>query len=344
METPKVLSINPGDGECFPWLSNIAPNFEYYVINSLSFHYKSSVSSFTQGSIALTPEYDPHNHKLGAPLSLAEMLNKEGAVKGNVWTDTTLMVPKKRSGLQKLVRPEHHLTRTSEHLRQTELGHLYVALYNIGNADIVGAYGDLYVEYDVTLRSPNFTNKSVKTHVITTPETYMFSNGGQLPPLLGDERSPPVGLVIGDDFDYYGHPNSTLGVTCCNQTVGNIPLTGDVNATRLRFEEPFHGKLTYTLTNHLGSMNSSAEPKVTSELSNFTYFPGSEPEKAARFAKQPSSKSGGTGADWTWVWDVVAAAGDVLDLSFDSPGNLIADLSELTLTDVAFGLLDIALL
>lgn len=343
MEKPKVLSINPGDGECFPWLSNIAPNFEYYVINSLTFQYKSSVSSFTQGSIALTPEYDPHNNKLGPPLSLAEMLNKEGAVKGNVWTDTALLVPKKRLGMQKLVRPEHHLTRSSEHLRQTDLGHLYVALYNIGNADVVGAYGDLYVEYDISLKSPNFTNKSIKTHVITSINTNV-GIGGQHPPLIGDQQNPPVGTAIGEEFDYYGHPSSTLGVTCCNQKVGNIPATGDVNATRLRFEEPFHGKLTYSYDNHLGSMVSSAEPVPTSTLSNFTYFAGSEPEKAARVVEQPSTKSGGVGADWTWVWDVVAAAGDVLDLSFDNPGNLVGSLSELTLTDVAFGLLDIALL
>jgi len=195
----------------------------------------------------------------------------------------------------------------------------------------------------VTLRSPNFTNKSVKTHVISSIQTNV-GIGGQLPPLIGDQQLPPTGTAIGEEFDYYGHPNSTLGVTCCNQKVGNIPLTGDVNATRLRFEEPFHGKLAYTLEGHVGSMVSSAEPKLTSSLTNFSYFPGSEPEKAARAIEQPSTKSGGTGADWTWIWDVVAAAGDVLDLSFNNPGNIVAQLSELTLTDVAFGLLDIALL
>jgi hypothetical protein len=344
MESPKIISVNPGDGECFPWLSNIAPNFEFYIINSLKFMYKSSVSSFTQGAIAMTPEFDPHNHKLGAPASLTEMLNKEGAAKGNVWSDCQLTIQTSRLREKKLVRSEHHTTRTSEHLRQTELGQVYIALYNIGEADVTGAYGDLYIEYDVTLKSPNYMNKSIKTHYFEG--RYVDEGlGGRYPPILGgtDDNTPTGNKLLTDEYQYLGHDESTLGVSLSNQTVGT-GLGGSVEASRVRFEEPFHGQMTYHCTNHLGSMNSASDPVLTTEIPGMVYTPGYEPEIKARAIPRHGSKSGGTGADWTYVWDVIASAGAVLDLSFNGLGTLIAGESNLTLTDVAAGLLEVALL
>jgi hypothetical protein len=230
-------------------------------------------------------------------------------------------------------------------LRQTDLGQIYIALYNIGEADVTGAYGDLYVEYDVTLKSPNYMNKSIKSHRYEG-KYVLEGQTGRFPPLLGGtaDGTPTGPSKLTTNFENHGHEHSTLGVSITNQTIGTstgIPL----EASRIRFEEPFHGKVIYYCKNHLGTMDPGSAPILSSDIPNgLIYGEGYEPQIKARAIKDSGAKPGGTGRDWNWVWDVVAAAGAVLDLSFNGTGTLAADVTTLTLTDVAAGLLSVALL
>jgi hypothetical protein len=345
-ETPLTMAINPGDGECFPWLSKIAPSFEHYTFNALKFSYVSSVSAFVQGAVAITPEYDPHGDKLGPPLSLAEMLNKEGTVKGNVWTNCSMNVPKKHTGTRRYVRAHHKTTLNSEHLRQTDLATLYVSLYNIGDADVTGAYGDLFVEYDITLSTPNSQSQSVKSLITTVgPQGLVGTIGGHAP-----IYSPSAHQSGVTGPTYYGGTHSTAGirhdVLPVATTAGNA-----VTATRMHFDEPFHGKMIWRLDRHDGNVPSgipqTARPGLVHEFPLLTYNAGKEPASLARATESFSHSSASAAtSDWDFsaVWDIIAKAGDVLDFAFDTVGLIAADGGELTFTDMAIGLLDLALL
>jgi hypothetical protein len=104
--------LNAADGEVFPWLSRIAPNFEHYKFNSLRFNWSSSVSSFTTGSILMVPEFDPHNERVKEPSSLTELMNKQHAVTGNVWSNFSLTIPGAKMP-KKLCRATHNITHSA---------------------------------------------------------------------------------------------------------------------------------------------------------------------------------------------------------------------------------------
>lgn len=343
-ETPLTIGVNPGDGTCFPWLSKIAPSFEHYTINALKFSYVSSVSSFVQGAVALTPEFDPHGDKLGPPLSLAEMLNKEGTVKGNVWTNCTMLVPQKHTGSKKFVRAQNKTTLSAEHLRQTDLATLYVSLYNIGDADIVGAYGDLFVEYDITLSTPNSQFQTVKA--ITSGDHQSLVGGiSSHAPIYA-----PAGHITDSGAAYYGGQHSTAGVRHDVLNVGTS-AGNDVIATRVHFDEPFHGKMIWHAEEHpqtlANGIPANARPGLVHEFPTLVYNAGVEPGSLARAAEvfnHSDANMLNTSWDFAAMWDIVAKAGDVLDFAFDSLGLFAAGEGEMTLTDMAMGMLDLALL
>jgi len=324
---PLVLHINPADGQVFPWLSNIAPNFESYKFNSLKFEYSSSVSSFTTGAILIVPEFDPHNSSVTTPSSLSELLNKQYATSGNVWSNFQLSVPSNKFQ-KKLVRAQHHTTHSSEHLRQTDACIIYVALYNV--TDLSTPFGEIFVEYDVTLMEPNYTGTSVKSHVHSVPSTAFTVLAGEYAPLMGTVAAVNDPAHLGDD-------NSTLGVlTHTHNGVGTIG-GNNVDATRLTFQEPFNGLVHFRCTNHTGSMVSSAKPANSQEHATFAYT--TTPDNLAQIEELHNIGTGGAGADWAATWKVIAKAGEIVDFFWDQTGNLAFSEAVLTLAELAAGLL-----
>lgn len=311
----------------------------------MRFTYVSSVSSFVQGAISLTPEFDPHGDKTGPPLSLAEMLNKEGAVKGNVWTNCNMSIPSKHMGKKKFVRAGHKVTLSAEHLRQTDLATLYVSLYNIVDIEILGAYGELFVEYDVTLSTPNFQFQNVKSLVTQPTVINLMGDVSQHAPIYMSEDWTP-----GEGPQYLGGEHSTLGL---RHDVVAVGTTGgaEIESTRIYFDEPFHGKMIWVMDDHSGGLANgipvSALPKAVHELPDLVYHDGYEPASLARQLRTHThSTASPINPSWdlSGTWDIVAKAGDVLDFAFDAIGLVQAGRASMTFTDMAMGLLDIALL
>jgi hypothetical protein len=55
---PQQWPINPGIPTVFPWLSNIAVNWEQYRFNKLVFHFLTRCPSSQVGSFMVAPDYD----------------------------------------------------------------------------------------------------------------------------------------------------------------------------------------------------------------------------------------------------------------------------------------------
>jgi hypothetical protein len=307
------LPINPGDGAFSPWLSSIATNYEHYEFMSLKLMYSPSVSSFTSGAILMSPEFDPHNERNTPPTSLPEFLNKQSAVTGNVWSQFSLTIPKTKMG-KKLVRPEHALSVDTAHLRQTDVGQIYVALYNVETTQSI-PYGELFVEYDVMLTTPNQSANTVKYFTHHVPQAVQSHTGFKRGALMGNGGVDGL-PAIDPEFSGIG----TIGVTHQHNSEGMSYSGQSCNFSRYEFTEPFSGQMTIGANEHSGSMPSSATPLFAHEQA-VTYSPAFEPTSTPTTTQSHLVNSGSTGANTLGVWNVLAAAGDMLDIFWSDSGE-----------------------
>jgi len=320
-----VLPINPADGAFTPWLSGIASSYEYYEFNSLKVVYSPSVSSFTSGAILLSPEFDPHNGRQQPPTILSEFLNKQHAVTGNVWSTVTLSIPRNKM-TKKLLRPEHSISVSTEHLRQTDAGQVYVALYNVESTQSI-PYGEIFIEYDVSLTIPNQTRNTVKYYREHTQDILHSKIGLNRGALLGNDGDQ--NHVDGTSFAGSG----TLGLE--HEFINNPGLfqSGPISCDRYTFKEPFRGQLTICCNGHGGDMATEALPKYDGIAYHDEYIPSG----IADIGEVHSISTGpitGLASKMNSVYNVIAKAGDVMDWFWDETGDFTFDDILMVVTEV----------
>ncbi|QMW68855.1 capsid protein [Crucivirus-392] len=157
----RSISINPGLEQCFPWLSQVANNYEEYEIKQLIFTFKSTVApigasaSGQVGQVIMATQYDvqdpPFNDKdtmLRYALS-ASCKATDSAMHG-VECD-----PAKLSGsVGKYVRSSP----VGDDLRDYDLGVFNIATANMPDAYANQSIGELWVSYTVLLRKPKINS------------------------------------------------------------------------------------------------------------------------------------------------------------------------------------------
>lgn len=148
------VSMNPGLSAFTPWLAGIAPSFESYRIESLRFHYVTRAGSTKTGRVVLAVDYDALD---AAPASFLQVSNYEDAVPTSSWESTTLTC--RRSNLQKV--PERFIrgeaSIADQDLRLSDIGNLFIWVEGQDNTDSIG---DVYVEYDIVLMTPQLAESS----------------------------------------------------------------------------------------------------------------------------------------------------------------------------------------
>jgi hypothetical protein len=158
--------LNPGMQQTFPWLSQIAANFEEYEFVKCVFMYRSTVSESTSntsgqaGSLILATNYNASQ----APFADKEvMMQYHGACSGKV-TETIVhgveCDPAKVTDSVKFVRtapvPYGEDQKTYDH------GQFQIAIQNLPTAFQNQCIGELWVEYTVRLAKPKFfTNRGL---------------------------------------------------------------------------------------------------------------------------------------------------------------------------------------
>lgn len=79
----KAYSINPGLPQSFPWLANIAIQYEEYRVKKLVYRYETEASSSTKGTVVLVTDVDALDSAFG---SKQQALDYRGAVRTAPWT------------------------------------------------------------------------------------------------------------------------------------------------------------------------------------------------------------------------------------------------------------------
>jgi hypothetical protein len=143
------FAINPGIATSFPWLSNIAVNFESYLFRALSFEYETQKSASTSGTIMMAVDFDAAD---AAPASKTALMTYHNAVRSAVWGECCYrsdMMDLRKFGVQRYVRSGALAANLD--IKTYDVGNLFVATQ--GEAD-TSAIGELYVVYDVELITP----------------------------------------------------------------------------------------------------------------------------------------------------------------------------------------------
>lgn len=147
-----ALSINPGLASTFPWLSNIARNYESYRFRKLKFCYETESSTATIGTLMLVVDYDAADP---APTSKAQAMTYRSAVRSAPWAmcchDSLL------EDLSKLKSEfiRGGLNPAGTDIKTYDIGTLYICTQGESNTNNIG---ELYVEYDIELLTPQLNS------------------------------------------------------------------------------------------------------------------------------------------------------------------------------------------
>jgi hypothetical protein len=197
------LQLNPGLQENFPWLSQLAQNYEEYEFIQLLYHFKSTVdvsatntANGSTGTIILATQYNP-----GIPAfqNKETMMQYHGAQSGRVTEPLVHGVecdPEKNAG------SERKYTRTkpvvvSQDIKTYDHGTFQIAQTNIPAAFANQQIGELWVTYRVRLFKPKLSSalllgaNECRYTSVSGSETPILWTGAQ-PMLAMQQNSIPL--------------------------------------------------------------------------------------------------------------------------------------------------------
>jgi len=151
-----TFGINPGNSVTFPWLSQIAANFQEYKIRGLVFHYVPSsgnavsATNAALGTVMIQTSYRAND---AAPASKVEMLNEfwsSEAVPSEPFCHPLECDPKENPFNVQYVRTGN--VPTNDNTLLYDLGQTFVA--TSGQQANGNTLGDLWVTYEIELKKP----------------------------------------------------------------------------------------------------------------------------------------------------------------------------------------------
>lgn len=142
-----AFNINPGLQVVFPWLGQVAPLWDMYNVESMSFRYVPTCSTATNGSVFLGFDYDVYDE---APVDKNAFMMLQEACSGPAWSDCDITLKR-----QSLMRRRNLYVRTGGlqgDQKTYDLGRLFVG--TIGQASAGTFIGEIYVNYTIRLSIP----------------------------------------------------------------------------------------------------------------------------------------------------------------------------------------------
>jgi len=153
-------SINPGIERTFPWLSQIAVNYEEYTLKQCIFTFRSTVTDFVAtngqvGSIIMATQYNPSDTPFQSKQDAMEYdMAMSGKCSANMLHGVECDPAQLSGSPGKYVRAGP--VRSDDDLKQYDWGNLNVAISNIPKEFVNQALGELWVSYTIELRKPKF--------------------------------------------------------------------------------------------------------------------------------------------------------------------------------------------
>jgi hypothetical protein len=212
--------INPGLSVTFPWLSDIANRFESYKFHQLKFCYDPTCTSITPGSVLMAVDFDAADQKASSKQAIMSYHN---AVRSAPWDSVEYQSSKSdllKFGIQRYVRSD---VIPNTDIKTYDVGSFQLATILASDDNI--PWGELYVEYDVELFTPQVDDKLKSSSCLA-----QFIQGvtkDNLVTEIGEDESsssPIVTLTVGSNIVKFNFAGQFL-VTGCAFT----QLTGPLN-------------------------------------------------------------------------------------------------------------------
>lgn len=177
-------ALNPGLPDSFPWLSQLAINFEEYELLQLAYTYKSTVADFASssgqvGQVVMCTQYNPNSDVFA---DKEEMMLYEGGMSCKT-TDSLIhgieCDPSKIAGAPSKYVRVGNLPPT-EDLKNYDLGRTSIAVLNAPATYAGQQLGELWVSYTIRLRKPKFSSGNaynVRRDMYCIPQTTLTTAG-----------------------------------------------------------------------------------------------------------------------------------------------------------------------
>lgn len=164
------FALNPGLSATFPWLANMAQNWETYRFNRLRICYYTRTGSNTSGSVLIAPDYDSSD---APPSSEQIMSSYEDVQEDAPWKDITCIL--RPSALHNL--GPRKFIRTGglgpgQDIKTYDAGNVFIATVDSASA---ASWGKLWIDYDVTFTTPQLPPSGVVSSSVVAIE----GGGGQ---------------------------------------------------------------------------------------------------------------------------------------------------------------------
>jgi len=192
--TATMLAINPGVSSAFPWLSSQAVRYESYLFHKLHYIYEPMVSTSTNGSLMLAVDFDAADT---VPANKTALMANQSAVRTSVWNSVTYKAKEAnlaKFGVQRYTRGNNRPAGTD--VKTYDVGNLIFAW--VGTPTSQTTLGELYVEYDVELFTPQIDSTTAVANQPSQTTVLSFSNGvAQLVALVTGGNSPLMWILDG---------------------------------------------------------------------------------------------------------------------------------------------------
>ena len=207
-----AYSVNPGLERTFPWLSQVAQNYDEYTIHQLMFSFRSTVADFASGTgqvgqVIMATIYnasaDPFSDKSAMMQYDSSMSTKTSeSMMHGVECD-----PRKLSG------PLGRFVRSNPVLVGQDINQYDHGLFNIAVTEAPLGYenqamGELWVSYTVELRKPKFfTNRGLGI----SRDVFAVVLPSGAAPVAGVNQNTPFGIVGQNNLILSGQQNNIGG-------------------------------------------------------------------------------------------------------------------------------------
>lgn len=220
------LNINPGLASTFPWLSNMAMNYESYLFRKLRFDFETAKSASTSGEVILAIDYDASD---AAAATKSQLMSYYSAVRGPTWTEISCIADPsdlQKFGVQRYVRNAPLASNLD--IKTYDVGILNLATN--GCAD-TSALGSLFVEYEIELitpQTPSGTSSYLDSAKVTGSSPSLSSWFGTTGTVAGNLPVTASGNTL--TFNCVGQFLITYQASGTTMTVGNGVQSGTVAA------------------------------------------------------------------------------------------------------------------
>lgn len=200
--------INARSAITFPWLSNLAGNFESYRFKKLIFHYESEAPTVTPGYVGLVVDYNPADPP---PTTKMVAMDFEESIRGPVWTRFSHVCTSKNLNKRK-----------SYFNRSSTESPFDPALYDVGTLYMIcgsngaaGTLGELWVEYECELITPE-----LDTGATALDGALKFGSTGFAYPRIENEATAPKELFVSANGRTKNFPSSFTETTVVEPSLG----------------------------------------------------------------------------------------------------------------------------